>query len=118
MPCTVHNWSKLNAGWGKHKAPAAGENVPWPGLWGVPRAWPCGGGVRRPGAALWSPARPGDQTRAGPPVLVTVLELVELPELAAVPSLAAGCDVVEDPSSEVARAEVGAGAAGPGMGVA
>jgi hypothetical protein len=52
---------------------------------------------------------------APPPVLVTVLELLELLELAAVPSLAAGCDVVEDPSSELAGAEVGAGAAGPGM---
>lgn len=54
---------------------------------------------------------------APPPVLVTVLELLELLELAAVPSLAAGCDVVEDPSSALAGAEVGAGAAGPGMGV-
>jgi hypothetical protein len=52
-----------------------------------------------------------------PPLLVTVLELLELLELLAVPSLAAGCDVVEDPSSDVAGAEVGAGAAGPEMGV-
>jgi hypothetical protein len=57
---------------------------------------------------------------APPPLLVTVLELLELlelPELVAVPSLAAGCDVVEDPSSDVAGAEVGAGAAGPEIGV-
>lgn len=42
-----------------------------------------------------------------------VLELPVLLELAVLPSLAAGCDVVEDPSSDVAG--TGAGAAGPGM---
>jgi hypothetical protein len=36
--------------------------------------------------------------------------------LVVLPSLAAGCDVVEDPSSDVAG--TGAGAAGPGMLVA
>jgi hypothetical protein len=60
---------------------------------------------------------------APPPLLVAVLELavpvlVELLELAALPSLAAGCDVAEAPSSDVAGAEVGAGAAGPEMGLA
>ena len=44
---------------------------------------------------------------APPPVLVTVLEPAVLPVLLAldvVPSLAAGCDVVEDPWSDVAGA--------------
>ena len=57
---------------------------------------------------------------APPPVLVTGLEpveLAELLELVVLPSLAAGCDVVEDPSSDVAGADVGAGPAGPGMGL-
>jgi hypothetical protein len=57
-----------------------------------------------------------------PPVLVTGLELLVLEllvlEPVVLPSLAAGCDVVEDPSSDVAGADVGAGAAGPEMGLA
>jgi|HubBroStandDraft_3_1064219.scaffolds.fasta_scaffold81166_2 hypothetical protein len=54
---------------------------------------------------------------APPPVLVTVPELVELLELAEAPSLAAGCAAAEDPSSDVAGADVATGAAGPAMGV-
>jgi hypothetical protein len=55
---------------------------------------------------------------APPPLLVTVLEPA-VPALlvrVVLPSLAAGCDVVEDPSSDVAGP--GAGAAGPEIGVA
>jgi hypothetical protein len=50
---------------------------------------------------------------APPPLLVTVLELAvpALLVLAVLPSLAAGCDVVQDPSSDVAG--TGAGAGGP-----
>lgn len=44
-------------------------------------------------------------------------ELVELLELAAVPSLAAGCDAAVDPSSDAAGADVAADTDGPGMGV-
>lgn len=50
--------------------------------------------------------------------VLELVELVELLELVTVPSLAAGCDVVEDPSSDVAGAETGAGATGPEMGLA
>jgi len=53
-----------------------------------------------------------------PAVELAALELVELLELVVLPSLAAGCDVVEDPSSDVAGAAVGAGATGPEMGLA
>ena len=55
------------------------------------------GGIRRPGGG-------------GVP-------LVELLELAAVPSLAAGCDAAVDPSSDAAGADVAADTDGPGMGV-
>jgi len=61
----------------------------------------------------------------GAPVLAPAVELavvelavLELVELVVLPSLAAGCDVVEDPSSDVAGAETGAGATGPEMGLA
>ncbi len=71
----------------------------------------------RPATHCWN-----EDDDAPPPVLVTVLELavpvlVELLELVAVPSLAAGCDAAVDPSSGAAGADVAADTDGPGMGV-
>ena len=97
IPCTVHNRSKLSAGWGNRQSPGRGKMSRGRGATALslrgalrrhlpsslgrsflspvrrrapsardPRARRCGGGSAGQGAALWSPARPGDQAQPGP----------------------------------------------------